>query len=233
MSDIKIKHYLNKKLKSKKINGEIKYSVYFRFNLEGKNHRIPSFFIMDYIGTEKELNSYVAEMEEEEYFINLFNKRSNNYIFKDYQFDIQFIAMSVKDILQNFMKTGDGKDLHPDYYYSLSSYMENYKKDFIEFISKSHNYSIDFTESFFKLCPSEEHDFYPVDFIKDSKIKCFYEAYNHVMKFSKNRLIHEYDWIERKQGEVFKELYGEKYFDIINEIVIDRRKSNNLHLERE
>ena len=47
------------------------------------------------------------------------------------------------------------------------------------------------------------------------------------MKFSKNSSIHEYDWIERKQGENFKELYGEKSFDIVNKIIIERRNQLN------
>ena len=49
MKDIKIKHYLNKKLKPEIKNGKETYPVYFRFNLERRNHRVPSFFIKDYI----------------------------------------------------------------------------------------------------------------------------------------------------------------------------------------
>lgn len=36
MKEIKIKHYLNKRLKPEIENGIKHYSVYFRFNLDGK-----------------------------------------------------------------------------------------------------------------------------------------------------------------------------------------------------
>lgn len=224
MKEIKIKHYLNKRLKPEIENGIKHYPVYFRFNLDGKNHRIPSFFIKDYLASEEELNSLTLEMQEEEYFINLLYRSDNNYEFKFYHMDVQQIALSLKDILQNYMMTGDGNDIHPDYLYSLSSYMEDYKNSFIEFIAKSHNYSIEFTKSFFRMFPSDEHDFYPVDFIKNPETKEFFEAYNHVMEFSKERLIHEYDWIQRKKSEVFKKEFGEKSYQIVNKLVHERLK---------
>lgn len=224
MNDIKIKHYLNKQLKPEIENGVKHYRVYFRFNLEGKNHRIPSFFIMDYLEKEKELSSFKLEMQEEEYFLNLLYRSRDNYEFKHYYLDVQQIALSLKDVLQNYMMTGDGNDIHPDYLYSLSSYMEDYKNCFIESISKSHNYPIEFTKSFFRMFPLEEHDFYPVDFINNPETKEFFEAYNHIMEFSKERLIHEYDWIQRKQSDVFKEKFGEKSYGIIDKIINERLK---------
>lgn len=228
MNDIKIKHYLNKKLKPKINNGVNHYCVYFRFNLEGKNHRIPSFFVTDYLASDKELNSYSLEMKEEEYFINLLYKSKDDYEFKSYFFDIQQIALSIKDILQDIMKTADGSNIHSDFLYSLSSYMEDYKKDFIESISEKYKYSLEFVESFFRIAPLGEHDFYPTNFIKNQEVKDFFEAYNKIMEFSEERLIHEYDWVKRNQSEVFKAKFGEKYYKIIDRIVRERLKDKVL-----
>lgn len=222
MKDIKIKHYLNKKLKPGIKNGVKRYRVYFRFNLDGKNHRIPSFFITDYLETEKELNSLSLEMKEEEFFVNYFyREQGENYQFSDYFKDIQGVAPSISSILKDYMDYGDVNefaysDVNLD---RLIGCKEDYRKELIEFISKSQNYSFEFLESFFKEVPSVYDGYYPVDFIKDPELKLFYQAYNQILEFAKERDIHLYDWIRRNKREVFKEKYGEKSYQIINEIV--------------
>lgn len=224
MKDIKIKHYLNTKLKPEINNGVKRYRVYFRFNLEGKNHRIPSFFIKDYLETEKELSSLTLEMEEEAFFVNYFyREQKSNYQFSDYYKDIQGVAPSISSILNDYMLIGDVNLLASNELGSLDEILgckKDFKKELIEFISKSHKFSTDFLESFFKEVPSSYEGYYPVDFIKDPELKLFYQAYNEILEFSKERDIHLYDWIRRNKKEVFKERYGEKSYQIINEIAL-------------
>lgn len=223
MKDIKITHYLNTKLKPEIKNGVKGFRVYFRFNVDGKNHRIPSFFIKDYLKTDKELDALALEIKEEEYFVNYFyREQGGNYEFSDYFADIQRVAPSVSSILKDYMDYGDvnqfaNTDVIID---RLIGCKEDYRKELIESISKRQNYSYEFLESFFKEVPSNYEGYYPVDFIKDPELKLFYEAYNQILEFSKERQIHLYDWIRRNKDEVFREKYGEKSYQIINEIVL-------------
>jgi hypothetical protein len=224
MKDIKIKHYLNKKLKPEIKNGVECYRVYFRFNLDGKNHRIPSFFISDYLESEKELNSLTLEIEEEEFFVNYFYREQNgNYSFNDYYTDIKSVAPSISLILKDYMNFGDVNEFayHTVTIDQLMGCKKDYKNELIDFISKSNDFSTEFLESFFKNVPSLDFDgYYPVDFIKDPELKLFYQAYNQILDFSKERNIHLYDWIRRNKKEVFQEKYGDKSYQIVNKIVI-------------
>lgn len=213
MNSIKLKYYLNTKLKPIIEDGIEKFSVYFRYNFNGKNHRIPSFFIQNYLCKDTDLDEYILERRDEEFFINLFYSKNKSYTPKFYIFDIQTIAFPIKDIFIDYLYNSF-EDIYPK-----NDYLKNYEKELISYISKKAELSNLFLKDFFKTSTYNNFNYYPTSFLKESETKFVLNTYNLVIKFSTERYIHTYDWIERGLGESFKKMHGEKHFEIVDNLV--------------
>lgn len=248
MKEIKPKYYLNKNLKPKIEDGVEKYPVYFRFNLNGSNHRIKSQLI-DYLATEEELDNYQYQMIDEIKSLNyLYNRFRENYSFSNFENDMNKIfypqilgePVDDDDKYSYFKKSkNDGVLTSDENVYnknifrnnSLDNIEENYRNELINFISDKTSLTKDFLRNFlikeFKNTTLELPTFFIDDIQLEKKIK----NYNMYVEFANKNDLTVKKWYTEKYNEKFKKEYGELAYQEV-EKMFDELVDNQLNVKK-
>jgi len=248
MKEIKPKYYLNKNLKPKIEDGVEKYPVYFRFNLNGSNHRIKSQLI-DYLASEEELDNYQYQMIDEIKSLNyLYNRFRENYSFSNFENDMnkifypQILGEPVDDddkysyfkkSKNNTVLTSDGDVYNKNIFRndSLDKIEENYRNELINFISDNTTLTKDFLRTFlikeFKNTTLELPTFFIDDIQLEKKIK----NYNMYVEFANKNDLTVKKWYTEKYNEKFKKEYGEIAYQEV-EKMFDELVDNQLNVKK-
>ncbi|WP_313375840.1 hypothetical protein [Chishuiella sp.] len=246
MKKIKPKYYLNKSLKPKIEDGIEKYPVYFRFNLNGSNHRIKSQLI-DYLSSEEELDNYHYEIIDETKSLNyLYNRFRENYSFSNFENDMNIISSSQilgepnDDKYTYLEKIKTSEILSPDNHgynrkifqnNSLAILEENYRNELINFISDRTGLTKDFLRNFlikeFKNKTLELPTFFIDDIKLDKKIK----SYNMYIDFANKNNLTVKKWYTDNYNDKFKKEYGELAYQEIKKI-FDELVDNQLNVKK-
>ncbi|MDM1299226.1 hypothetical protein HXZ94_12070 [Empedobacter falsenii] len=248
MKEIKPKYYLNKNLKPKIEDGVEKYPVYFRFNLNGSNHRIKSQLI-DYLASEEELDNYQYQMIDEIKSLNyLYNRFRENYSFSNFENDMnkifypQILGEPVDDddkysyfkkSKNNTVLTSDGDVYNKNIFRndSLDKIEENYRNELINFISDKTTLTKDFLRTFlikeFKNTTLELPTFFIDDIQLEKKIK----NYNMYVEFANKNDLTVKKWYTEKYNEKFKKEYGELAYQEV-EKMFDELVDNQLNVKK-
>lgn len=246
MKEINPKFYLNTKLKPDYQN---RYPVYFRFNLNGTNHRLKSYFF-DKLENEDLIkkNKYLLDLETK--YINVLAKYSiNGFETTTYSLDVEKLDKDLYKIYTSedfdFIKIGvaipiddDEIDLYLDevdddnsgeleekyieLYNQKPAYDFNnvYRKELIDNLVSKSDYDYFFIDSIVSKNIFEMKIKHPTDFIKDQAILDYVKSCNDLLDFGKFESINIYKWMFEGKGELFRKTYGDVSFNLINESVI-------------
>lgn len=217
MKIVKVKAYLNDRLKPKNYKGANYYPVYFRFNYKGSNHQISSNSI-PYLKSENELNNFKESIEEETFHINNFIK-INNGEFEIKKFNDYYYSNALK--LISFVI---------DYFiYEKSEFSKLYYKLLQDYISDKTTLENDFLSLLFSQRFTAYTYNLPYFFIDQSndeykKLLLEIKTYNFINTYSKtiNRDINLYDWNKRLLREEISES-DKSYADLIDKCINEYR----------
>lgn len=248
MKEIKPKYYLNKNLKPKVDNGIEKYPVYFRFNLNGSNHRIKSQFI-DYLANEEELDNYKYQMIDEIKSLNyLYNRFRENYSFSNFENDMNKISYpqilgeptDEDDKYSYFKKAKTSGILAPDedvYNKNISNknsfkkIEENYRNELLNFIYEKTGLSKTFLTNFIIKEFTNTTLELPTYFIEDPQLERKIKNYNMYIEFANKNDLTVKKWYTEKYNEKFKKEYGELAYQEV-EKMFDELVDSQLNVKK-
>lgn len=248
MKEIKPKYYLNKNLKPKVVDGIEKYPVYFRFNLNGSNHRIKSQLI-DYLATEEELDNYENKMIDEIKSLNyLYNRFRENYSFSNFEKDMNKIyypqilgePTNEDDKYSYFKKVNTSGILAPDEDYynknisknsSLEKIQNNYRNELINYISDKTGLTKFFLQNFLIKELKNNSLELPTFFIEDTQLEKKIKNYNMYVEFANKNNLTVKKWYTEKYNEKFKKEYGELAYKEV-EKMFDEIVDNQLNVKK-
>lgn len=219
MINVNPKYYLNKNVKP--IHGKF-YKVYFRFNLNGVNHRIKS-QIINFLENEEDLNNYEGQIEAERKYVNiLLNEYGKNYEFKNFENDFY----NLNENLFSYYVSEEAlclKNKTNQYVKPIKRYGDIYINNLVNYLKSTTNlkksflfYSINSLGSIINLYKDE----IPIDFIQDENIKNFIISCNNLMEFTSRNQTNLYKWFFEFQRLDFKEMYSESCFKLVDEFCI-------------
>lgn len=244
MKEIKPKFYLNKKLKPDYLN---RYPVYFRFNLNGTNHRLKSYFFEKLKNDDliKE-NEYLVDLETK--YINVLAKYSiNGFETTTYSLDVEKLDKDLYKIYTSedfdFIKIGvsiniDEDELYPyeidndnlgnleEKYIELDNqkpaynFNRIYRNELIDNLVSKSGYNYSFIDSIISKNIFEIKTKHPTDFIKEKCILDYVKSCNDLLDFEETESVNIYKWMFEGKGELFKKTYGDTSYNLINEYVV-------------
>ncbi|WP_291120309.1 hypothetical protein [Empedobacter sp. UBA7248] len=215
MIEVKSKYYLNRDVKP--INNKF-YKVYFRFNLNGVNHRVKSQMINYLEKTEDLENLENLIVLETKYVNTLLNEYGENYKFKNFENDVYNLNTNLFDYYisedELFLKNSIIKYKKP-----INIYGDLYINNLVSYLIKTSNlnkkflfYSINSFGTIINLYKNE----IPVEFIEDKNIKDFVNSCNNILEFSSKNKTNVYKWFFEFQRLDYQKKYSKSSFNLLD-----------------
>ncbi|MGV0977808.1 hypothetical protein [Empedobacter falsenii] len=216
MINVKPKYYLNKDVKP--LNNKF-YKVYFRFNLNGVNHRVKSQLI-NYLEKDENLKENEELIDIETKYVNiLLQEYGEDYKFKNFEADIFNLNKNLFDYYISeeklFLKNNTTEYIKP-----INIYGDLYINNLISYLIKTSNldkkflfYSINSFGTILNLYKNN----IPLDFVEETSIKDFINSCNDILEFSSINMTNVYKWFFEDQRLHYKEKYSKSSFKLIDE----------------
>lgn len=219
MEEVKVKAYLNKRLKpSKNKYGRESYPVYLRFNLNGSNHRLSSNYL-GYLYSDNELEKYERDIKEESFLINNFIKINKGiFIIQDYNDYFQRFGRKIHDIYLEYLDYGLGA--------YEANFMNDFRSELQKYIEKTSGFELDFLKAIlnielYKLPNKLPYEFIDVKNSRQESLVFDILAINRINEYSEKlgRDINVYDWLYRGVEEEFRIKFGDLSYSRIDHVV--------------
>ena len=246
MKEIMPTFYFNTKLKPDYRN---RYPVYFRFNLNGSNHRLKS-KLLGYLADESSLKRHQDLVDIETKYLNALIKYSKDlYQFIFYTEDIERLHKDLYSFYTSenvdFYKKPLGFPIDDDDIYLYQDFEndhdmdefeeetiffddqkpsvegnDNYRNEFVQYLISTSKLDANFINHTTANDIMHTNMVLPTFFIKEKKTLDYINSCNDLFNFSIENDINMYKWIFEGKGEIFRKKYGEMSFSLINDYLI-------------